>query len=272
MNLKNLRESAMNYRDYKRLKVWDYQSVGMFGDNIYAYEVLTGFADIPEYYQITREEFDTYDVWKTETPGDLGILYEIVNRKPLCSAYKERTEIKEFSMEYTCPICGKSFLIGGGDISDNIDVSKICPVCNKSPEPKMDLMLEIKKQLDKAELRINNLGQVFTSYYINPWSKSDMNAYVEVGNYAYYLRVNERGQVIIEHRVTDVKKAAYWILKQLVYRTEVQRLSKEEQCKLEAMTIAKEKCKLHFGKMDKEYQDWYEQNIDYFNFEKINEE
>ena len=262
----------MNYRDYKRLKVWNYQSIGIFGDNIYAYEVLTGFADIPAYYQITREEFDTYDEWKTETPGDLGILDEIVNRNPLCSGYKGRTEIKGLSNEYTCPICGKSFLMGGGDISDNIDVSKICPVCNKSPEPKMDLMIEIKKQLDKAELRINKLGQVFTSYYINPWSKSDMNAYVEVGNYAYYLRVNERGQVIIEHRVTDVKKAAYWILKQLVYRTEIQRLSKEEQCKLEAMSIAEEKCKLHFSKMDKEYQDWYKQNIDIFNFEKINEE
>lgn len=262
----------MNYRDYKRLKDWNYQSVGMFGNAIYAYEVLTGFADIPVYYQITKEEFDAYEDWKEETPGDLGILYEIVNRKPLCSAYRGRTEIKEFSKEYTCPECGKSFLMGGGDIPENIEAGKICPVCNKCPEPKMDLMLEIKKQLDKAELRINNLGQVFTSYYIDPWSKTDMSAYVEVGNYAYYLRVNERGQIIIEHRVIDVKKAAYWILEQLVYRTEIQRLPKGEQGKLEAMTIAKENCKLHFRKMDKEYRDWYEQKIDIFNFEKINGE
>ena len=51
----------MNYKDYKRIKEGNYQSVGMFGDNIYAYEVLTGFADIPGYYQITKEEFETYD-------------------------------------------------------------------------------------------------------------------------------------------------------------------------------------------------------------------
>lgn len=38
------------------------------------------------------------------------------------------------------------------------------------------------------------------------------------------------------------------------------------------MTIAKENCKLHFRKMDKEYRDWYEQKIDIFNFEKINGE
>ena len=57
-NLKNLRDDVMNYRDYKRIKDWNCQSVGMFGDKIYAYEVLTGFANAPEYYQITKEEFE----------------------------------------------------------------------------------------------------------------------------------------------------------------------------------------------------------------------
>ena len=126
----------MNYKDYKRIKEGNYQSVGMFGDNIYAYEVLTGFADIPGYYQITKEEFETYDEWKTGTPGDLGILYEIVNRKPSCSAYKGRTEIKDFSKEYTCPKCGKSFLADSGDIPKSIEVSRICPKCSKLPKQK----------------------------------------------------------------------------------------------------------------------------------------
>ena len=124
-NLKNLRDDVMNYRDYKRIKDWNCQSVGMFDDKIYAYEVLTGFANAPEYYQITQEEFDTYDEWKTETPRDLNILYEIVNRNPLCSAYKGRTEIKEFSKEYACPKCGISFLMDSGDIPKNIEVSRI---------------------------------------------------------------------------------------------------------------------------------------------------
>ena len=30
----------------------------MFGDNVYAFELLAGFTDIPEYIQITKEEFD----------------------------------------------------------------------------------------------------------------------------------------------------------------------------------------------------------------------
>ena len=263
----------MNYKDYNRLKIGNSQSVGMFGNKIYAYEILTGFANIPEYYQITEEEFDTYEEWENEIPGDLGILYEIVNRKALCSGYQGRTEIKDVSREFICPKCGKDFLVGGGDIPNNLDISRICPACNKSPEPKMDLMLEIKKQLDKAELRINNLEQIFTSYYINPWSKNDMSAYVDVGNYAYYLRVNERGQIIIEYQVTDVKMAAYWILNQLVYSAEMQQiLQEEEQNEMTIRNRVKENCKNRFGKMDKVYQDWYEQKIDIFNFGKVYED
>lgn len=36
-------------------------------------------------------------------------------------------------------------------------------------------MPEVKKQLDKADIRINNLGQLSSSYYINPYSKQDMD-------------------------------------------------------------------------------------------------
>ncbi|MBP2653731.1 MAG: hypothetical protein H6Q73_1300 [Firmicutes bacterium] len=72
----------MNYKDYKMLKVGNYCSVGMFGDNIYAFEVLTGFADIPAYIQITKKEFDDFT-----GNCDFG------ERKTLCSGYKGNAEI-----------------------------------------------------------------------------------------------------------------------------------------------------------------------------------
>jgi len=79
----------MNYREYKMLKTGNYQSVGTIG-NIYVYEVLTGFTDAPEYYQITKDEFDNYEEWKDKI--DL-IVKNIHNRQCLCSAYAGRTEI-----------------------------------------------------------------------------------------------------------------------------------------------------------------------------------
>jgi len=44
----------MNYKDYKRIKLGNYCSAGMFGESIYAFERLTGFADVPTYIQITK--------------------------------------------------------------------------------------------------------------------------------------------------------------------------------------------------------------------------
>ena len=66
----------MNYKDYKRIKKGNYCSAGLFGDSIYAFERLAGFADTPEYIQITREEFDNFT-------GD----YDYGERKLLCSGY-----------------------------------------------------------------------------------------------------------------------------------------------------------------------------------------
>jgi hypothetical protein len=83
----------MRYTDYKRLKTGRYQSVGMFGDSIYAYEVLTGIADSPEYHQISKEEFDTFEIWTQEFITDLKKLYVIINRPVICSGYRGRTEL-----------------------------------------------------------------------------------------------------------------------------------------------------------------------------------
>ena len=50
----------MNVNAYRRMRCfYSTCSVGMFGEHIYAFEQLTGICDIPEYYQITREEYET---------------------------------------------------------------------------------------------------------------------------------------------------------------------------------------------------------------------
>ncbi|WP_455717407.1 hypothetical protein [Anaerosporobacter sp.] len=62
----------MNYKDYKMSKKGQYESVGTFGDSIYAYEYLTGACCVPEYIQITKAEYDTFEQWKNECIGDFG--------------------------------------------------------------------------------------------------------------------------------------------------------------------------------------------------------
>lgn len=54
----------MNYKDYKRLKLGDWMSVGKFSDKLYAMEFLTGAVGIPEYHIISKEECDTFEDWK----------------------------------------------------------------------------------------------------------------------------------------------------------------------------------------------------------------
>jgi hypothetical protein len=58
------RTDIMNYKDYKRLKIGNWVSVGKFSDRLYAMEFLTGAVSTPEYHKITKEEFDTFEEWK----------------------------------------------------------------------------------------------------------------------------------------------------------------------------------------------------------------
>ncbi|MEK3768261.1 hypothetical protein MKY14_06865 [Paenibacillus sp. FSL R5-0887] len=83
----------MKYTDYICLKTGRYQSVGKFGDNIYAYEVLTGVTDSPEYHQISKAEFDSFETWSKEYISDLKKMYEIINRPVICSGYLGRAEL-----------------------------------------------------------------------------------------------------------------------------------------------------------------------------------
>lgn len=73
----------MDYKNYKMLKKGVYLSVGMLEEQ-YCFEILTGICDVPEYYPITKEEFDTFDEWKDSYDK---IVKDIKNRRLLCSAY-----------------------------------------------------------------------------------------------------------------------------------------------------------------------------------------
>ena len=75
----------MNRWDYKMLKEGPYSSVGIFAEQ-YAFEILTGICDVPEYYPITKEEFDTYDEWNENYDK---VVRDIKNRKLIYSSYRD---------------------------------------------------------------------------------------------------------------------------------------------------------------------------------------
>ena len=259
----------MNYRDYEMKKKGQFQSVGMFGNNIYAYEILTGFCCVPEYYQITKDEFDTFEKWSKEQITDMGKLSEIHSRGILCSGNQGHSEIDVIGKEVRCPVCNESFLLAGGDIPDNIDPYKCCPNCNCKPEPKGNLIAEIKKQLNLAGVFIKDFGQELSSYHINPWSKTDMHGYVEVGNRYYYLRVNERGKIIIEYEVDNVKDAAYWILVHLIYKVEYEKACNNQSDYQKIESTVEKNMMVYFNKMDKFYSKCFLVGRNIFNFDRI---
>ena len=65
-----------NYTNYKSIKLGNYCSVGKI-NNRYAFKIITSANSIPEYYPISKEEFDTFEEWK----NDIGkIVKDIKNR------------------------------------------------------------------------------------------------------------------------------------------------------------------------------------------------
>lgn len=75
----------MNANAYRRMRCfYSTCSVGMFGAHIYAFEQLTGVCDIPEYHQITREEYETAEQWVLEDDK----VTEILSRPILCDRNK----------------------------------------------------------------------------------------------------------------------------------------------------------------------------------------
>ncbi len=72
----------LDYKKYEYLKIGQMLSVGMI-DEHYVMEILTGPTCIPEFFPISKEEFDSFDEWK----GDCKfIVEEIKNRECVASA------------------------------------------------------------------------------------------------------------------------------------------------------------------------------------------
>lgn len=69
---------------YSPLKFGCYCSVGLLNEK-YVFEILTGICDAPEYYPISKDEFDDFDNWKDNTEH---VVKEIKNRKCIYSSYK----------------------------------------------------------------------------------------------------------------------------------------------------------------------------------------
>lgn len=83
---------TVKYTDYICLKTGRYQSVGKFGDNIYAYEVLTGVTDSRSTIKFLRRNSI---LLKLGAKSTFRILkkYEIINRPVICSGYLGRAEL-----------------------------------------------------------------------------------------------------------------------------------------------------------------------------------
>lgn len=122
---------------------------------------------------------------------------------------------------------------------------------------KTALVLEIKKQLDRAGIVINDFLGTLDKLYIDPYTHYDMYPYVDIGYSAYNLRMCERGNVIYNERTTKVKAAAYFLLLDIVAKAAMKSSDPKEY---EAA---------HFAKMDEEYARWHSKGINDFNIRNI---
>lgn len=121
----------MDCRNYKVLKKGRYQSVGIL-ENTYVFEIKTGIADVPEYYRITKKEFDTYDQWKDEWITDKKTIYTIVNRKCFCSAYKNHGDHPPRNYHFAvvqCPECKIETVAHIGHLPLGARYEVTCPQC-----------------------------------------------------------------------------------------------------------------------------------------------
>lgn len=124
------------------------------------------------------------------------------------------------------------------------------------------LISEIRKQLDKADIVINDLAEALDKLYIDPYTKYDMNGFVEVVGGEYRLRICERGVLVFDERTVKVKTAAYFILTEIVAKAVMKTVPPftEEGKQLKAA---------YFAKMDNEYARWHSEGIDEYKIGKI---
>lgn len=56
----------MTYKDFQSLKHEKKFSVGKFSNNLFAIETKSGYGCVPEYRKLSKAEFNTFDIWRTD--------------------------------------------------------------------------------------------------------------------------------------------------------------------------------------------------------------
>lgn len=81
----------MTYKDFQCLKHEKNFSIGKFGKNLFALETKSGYGYVPEYRKISKAEYNTFDIWRT----DREKIKDILKRPIFCSGYEEQTDFDE---------------------------------------------------------------------------------------------------------------------------------------------------------------------------------
>ena len=81
----------MTYKDFQSLKHDKKFSIGKFGDNLFAFETKSGYGCVPEYRKLSKAEFNTFDIWRT----DREKIKDILKRPIFCSGYEGETDFDE---------------------------------------------------------------------------------------------------------------------------------------------------------------------------------
>ncbi|GHU56668.1 hypothetical protein AGMMS49975_20410 [Clostridia bacterium] len=93
---------------FKRLKLGQWQSVGVFGEDVYAFECLIGRLNSALFWEITKEEFDTAEEWWEITDKNKDDIEKVLAYKLVRTESKKKAEIMkrpQLQVKYALPKC-----------------------------------------------------------------------------------------------------------------------------------------------------------------------
>lgn len=93
----------------------------------------------------------------------------------------------------------------------------------------------------------------------------DMNPYLVIEN-EYILRVNERGNIIIEYRTKDIDEALYWELLNIAWDISCEVIKDDIDWKIKQTNRKKLEEKI-FKDIGGKYYSWYKKERNIFNFD-----
>lgn len=120
-------------------------------------------------------------------------------------------------------------------------------------------LLKITKMFD-----LNEHGTI-VSNVIYSKMHYDMIPYLVVEN-EYMLRVNERGNIIIEYKTRDIDDALYWELSQIAWEISCKTIKDDNDWKIQN-TNRKDLVEKIFEDIGGRYYSWYKKDRNIFNFD-----